>query len=424
MKSCRVDVIVVGGGPAGCAAATAAAEAGKDVLLLEGRSFPRDKPCGDGVAPRAVAALQALGVEDRIRGLGYLPVADYRLVSSWGEAVRAGLPSFGKGAGYAYVVPRRELDALLVERAREAGARVEEGVWVTGREEGTDSLIVQGYAAGGEAVTVRASVAVGADGSRGSFSRRVMGKGPLVPDAVGIRAYAEGVEELDGALNFFLDRHLLPGYGWIFPPGGEGRPANVGVGMDRASLRKSSRKGTGGLKLLLQWFLGPDSAAGSYTRNLRLVSTPVPFPLQFDFRAGRRRTGRVLFCGDAANLINPLSGEGIAYALESGRMAGTAAAGAVEEGEEELRRYEDAVANNQGNEFRYSGLLKQLLVRSWGNGAAIRLLRRDDGLARGGMGILANTVPLGWLTRPVVWGRVFAPHRLHDILHKTHPAAG
>jgi len=423
MRSCRVDVVVVGAGPAGCAAATAAAEAGREVLLLERMFVPRDKPCGDGVASRAVAALQTMGVEERIRRRGYHPVLDYRLVSSWGEIVRAGLPSFGKGAGYAYVVPRLELDALLVERVREAGARVEEGVRATGVVEEGDSLIVQGYAAGNEAVSVRASVAIGADGSRGSFSRKVMRNGPLVPSAVGIRAYAEGVEGLDGALSFFLDRRLLPGYGWIFPSGSEGRPANVGVGLDRASLRRISRKGAGGLRSLLQWFLGPESSAGRCTRNIRLVSTPTPFPLQLDFRSGLRRSKRVLFCGDAANLINPLSGEGIAYALESGRMAGLAAARAVEGGEEELRRYEEAVAEDQGHEFRYSGLLKQLLVHSWGNGAVIRLLGRDEGLARGGMGILANTVPVGWLVRPLVWSRVFAPHRLYDILRKTHPAA-
>src|SRR5680860_1608505 len=84
MRSCRVDVVVVGAGPAGCAAATAAAEAGREVLLLERMFVPRDKPCGDGVASRAVAALQTMGVEERIRRRGYHPVLDYRLVSSWG----------------------------------------------------------------------------------------------------------------------------------------------------------------------------------------------------------------------------------------------------------------------------------------------------------------------------------------------------
>src|SRR5680860_897760 len=73
MRSCKVDVVVVGAGPAGCAAATAAAEAGREVLLLERMFVPRDKPCGDGVASRAVAALQTMGVEERIRRRGYHP---------------------------------------------------------------------------------------------------------------------------------------------------------------------------------------------------------------------------------------------------------------------------------------------------------------------------------------------------------------
>lgn len=91
------------------------------LLRSVGPTFPRDKVCGDGVGPRGVSMLRRMGVERRLRDLSYQPIQHYRIVSTWGDAVRAGVPLFGKGAGYAHVVPRRDLDMLLVEAARRAG---------------------------------------------------------------------------------------------------------------------------------------------------------------------------------------------------------------------------------------------------------------------------------------------------------------
>ena len=417
----RADVVIVGAGPAGCAAATFLAREGVDVLVVDRATFPRDKVCGDGVAPRSVSMLRRMGVERRLRDLSYQPVHHYRIVSTWGDAVRAGVPAFGKGAGYSHVVPRRDLDMLLVDAAREAGACIWEGVRALRGTEAGGMPAVEARGPDGESFLLRGRVVVGADGSRGSFSRTVIPSPRSEPYAVGMRAYVEGVEGLDGALNFFLDRDLLPGCGWVFPSGRDGGPANVGVGLPTRALRRRPEH----LRDIFDRFLGPTSLAGPHLRGARLVTSPAPFPLRSGLLRGTRREGNVLLAGDAAGLIDPLSGEGIANALESGHMAALAIARALRSGRlSELARYDAAVWKELSFEFLGAYLLRQILARPWGNGLMVRLLQRDAGLARGGIGLLSNTVPATWLLRPMIWRRVLTPRRLTGVVSAREPAWG
>ncbi len=421
MSGRSVDVVVVGAGPAGCSAAIHAARAGHEVVILERARFPRDKVCGDGLTPRAVAALRDLGVESDLRSAGYRPSYEYRVVSSWGEPVRASVPAFGKGAGYAYVVPRRVLDDLLVNHARAAGAEVHFGARAVACATGVGGLpLVRAEdVATGDEILLQARVVIAADGSRGSFSRRVIPPRHLRPAAVAIRAYMEGVESPDRALGFFLDRHLLPGYGWVFPGGADGAPANVGLAVLTSSLRRRPE----GLRGLFAWFLSSSSSAWPLLHAARTVSSPSAFPMLLDFPRGKRRVGSVLLAGDAANLIDPLSGEGITYALESGRAAAAAVTAALRSGRSAtLGRYERGVWAGLGAEFLGAYVLRRFLAQPWGNGAVIRLLRRDEGLARGGIGLLSNSIPVTWLVRPAVLGRVLSARRLADVARGTRPA--
>jgi geranylgeranyl reductase family protein len=421
MKTTAADVVIVGAGPAGAAAAAFLAREGVDVVALDRATFPRDKICGDGLTPRAVEMLRRLGVERRLQEMGYRPQRQYRIVSAWGDAVRAGMPSFGKGAGYAYVVPRRDVDLCIVEAARASGAQVLESVQAL-RLEGSDTAPeVVARCADGELQRFRGRVLISADGSRGSFSRTFVPSEHLRPNAVAMRAYMHGVEGLQGALNFFLDRHLLPGYGWIFPPGRPGAPANVGVGVELSSWRGRDEK----IRDLFDWFLGPGSQAWPHLHKAEFASAPRPFPLLLDFPRGRRRDGSRLLVGDAANLIDPLSGEGIAYALESGHLAAMAVSRALRSGRvTDLARYDVALWRTLAVEFFGAYLLRQLLVRPWGNGVAIRLLQRDAGLARGGIGVLSNSVPSTWFVRPTVLRRILSPARAARTVMAAHPAKG
>jgi flavin-dependent dehydrogenase len=133
----------------------------------------------------------------------------------------------------------------------------------------------------------------------------------------------------------------------------------------------------------------------------------------------------VLLAGDAASLIDPLSGEGVAYALESGHLAALAIARALRSGRlSELARYEATVWKELSFEFLGAYLLRQILARPWGNGLMVRLLQRDAGLARGGLGLLSNTVPATWLLRPMIWRRVLTPRRLVGVVSGRDPARG
>jgi len=155
------------------------------------------------------------------------------------------------------------------------------------------------------------------------------------------------------------------------------------------------------------------------------VQAPATFPLLLDFPRGRRRKGRTLFVGDSANLIDPISGEGMAYALESAEAAAQAVSRALRTGRmADLARYDAAVWRGLSVEFLGAYLLRQVLTREWGNGAVVRLLQRDQRLARGGMGILCNSIPATWLLKPAVWRRALAPDRLAATVRATYPARG
>ncbi len=288
------DLIVVGAGPAGAAAALRARQldpAGS-VLLLDKAAFPRDKPCGDGIAPHAVAELAGLGAADVLHG--YPPIPHLRIQAGGRELTcTPSRPS--------WVVPRRVLDARLVDAAVAAGALLRRGRVATLQDRGSH-VVVDGRLA--------ARAVIGADGAN-SAVRRCLGLPANRPGhlAIALRGYAP-------APGGPLEQHIgwvpegWPAYVWWFATGTG--LANVGYGLlrsrfdgDRAELHRR-------LRALL-----PGSTADPATLRAHHLplSTSRPEPGQ----------GRVLLAGDAASLVNPLSGEGIYYALASGRLAAEAA---------------------------------------------------------------------------------------------------
>ncbi|MFI7491342.1 geranylgeranyl reductase family protein [Micromonospora echinaurantiaca] len=338
------DVVVVGAGPAGSAAALAARRGGARVLLLDRADFPRDKACGDGVAAHALDVLADLGVPDAVAG--YPPLPALRLVGPGGGAVARALPR------PAYTVPRAVFDARLVSAAVAAGARLRRHA-VRRVEVRTDRVVLDGE--------VAARAVVGADGA-GSVVRRALGH-PVNPDrhlALAIRGYAPALPGPPEQL-IVTSAPRWPAYAWSFPIG-DGR-ANVGYGevlrgepLTRAHL----------LDRLGALLPGTDPATVSDLRAHHLpLSTHRPPP-------GR---GRVVLAGDALSLINPFTGEGIFYALLSGALAGAAAAGAPEQA---ARRYAAALRRRLGTHLRHSSVAAWLARRRRVVDAAVRAARRDD----------------------------------------------
>ncbi|MGR6317225.1 geranylgeranyl reductase family protein [Micromonospora soli] len=343
------DVIVVGGGPAGAAAALAARRAGAArVLLVDRYDFPRDKACGDGIAAHALDVLAELGVTGAVDG--YAPVPALRLVGPGGGTVARTLPRA------AYTVPRQVFDARLVAAATAAGAELRRHT-VRRVELRDDRVVLDGELA--------ARAVVGADGA-GSMLRRALGH-PVNPDrhlALAIRGYAPARPGPPEQM-IVTSTARWPAYAWSFPIG-DGR-ANVGYGE---VLRDQPLTRAHLLDRLAALLPGTDPAAVTDLRAHHLpFSTHRPAP-------GR---GRVVLAGDALSLINPLTGEGIFYALRSGALAGAAAAGTPAHA---ARRYADALRRRLGTHLRHSSVAVWLARRRGVVDAAVRAARRDDRVYR------------------------------------------
>ncbi|MGK5169783.1 NAD(P)/FAD-dependent oxidoreductase [Geodermatophilus sp. CPCC 205761] len=296
----RWDVVVVGGGPAGSAAALAALRTGATVLVVDRAEFPRDKVCGDGVAPEALDVLAALAVDPAELTAGYPAVPRLSLRSPGGATVQRAT------ARPSHVVPREVLDGRLLAAALARGARFRRHA-VRELRPDADGVTVDG--------ALRAGVVVGADGAE-SVVRRALGLPTNRTDrlAVAIRGYAPELPGQAGTQVLVTTEQRWPAYAWSFPLG-DGR-ANVGYGelvsggATRAALVE-------GLHRLL-----PGVAPGRLRAHRLPLSTGRP----------RQPDGRVLLAGDAASLVNPLTGEGIFYAVVSGALAGAAAAAGPDAG--------------------------------------------------------------------------------------------
>jgi geranylgeranyl reductase family protein len=382
-----VDVLVVGAGPAGAAAGLAARRRGLDVLVVDKATFPRDKTCGDGLTTAALRFLEQLGVD--IRALpGYMPVRETVLVSPSGRQVSLPLPPDGD---HAAVVPRVELDAAIVAKAREAGVEVRDGTPVTGIDVASDGVSV----ALGTDGTVRAGVVVAADGHY-SFVRRSVR--PAAPPELGtwhaFRQYFQGVD--DRRLWVLFEPDLLPGYAWVFPL--PGRRANVGFGVLR-------HPGMSGKELNARWrevlarpivrkVLGPDAEAEATHR-----AWPIPASFEYDALAD----GRVLYVGDAANVVDPLTGEGIAQAIETAVLAIDAIAAGDPAGSG--RRYKEGVRRSLGRDLRFAAALQRVLRSRRGARGAVRAAGLTPWTRRNFARWMFEVYPRALLLTPDRWHR-------------------
>ncbi len=327
------DVIVVGAGPGGSSAAYHLASTGLDVLLVEKTAFPREKVCGDGLTPRAVRSLVEMGI-DTSPAAGWARNKGLRIV---GGGVRMELPwpDLASWPGYGLVRPRLDFDDLLVRHAVKAGARLQEGTAVTGPliDERTGRVVGVLARTGPdrEPVTYRAPLIIAADGNSARIALALgIRRREDRPLGVAVRRYYRSPLTNDDHLESHLElwegrpreSRLLPGYGWIFGVG-DGT-SNVGLGLlnttdafQHTNYADLLRRWLGALPP--EWGFTEDNAIGP----VRGSALPMGFNRTPHYRDG------VLLVGDAGGMVNPFNGEGIAYALESGRYAAEVAVQAL-----------------------------------------------------------------------------------------------
>jgi len=311
-RATEADVVVVGAGPAGSSAAAWAARAGNDVLVIDSAGFPRDKACGDGLTPRAVAELERLGLGGWLDG--HIRHRGLRL-SGFGTEVQIDWPgqSFPSTSS---AVTRVELDDRIRRCAEDSGARMLLGTKAVAVRHDSSQRVVAVALADGTEVGCRKLIV--ADGARSPLGR-TLGRQWHQETVYGVaaRGYLASPRADEPWMSADLelrspDGAVLPGYGWIFPLGnGE---VNIGVG----ALSTSKRPAELGLRPLIDSYADLRREEWGFTGSPRAVASALlPMGGAVSGVAGPNW----MLIGDAAACVNPLNGEGIDYGLETGRLA-------------------------------------------------------------------------------------------------------
>lgn len=321
----HADVVVVGAGPGGAAAAAHLAARGRDVVLLEKDRFPRDKVCGDGLTPRVIKELLDLGLVDEAHGRvpGWATQRGLRIHGGT-TVMELPWPELDDWPNWGATATRKVFDEAIARLAERRGARLVEGVTVTGPvwRDASERRVagVSWRDADGVTGEVRAPVVIAADGAGGAMAKHLgLRRRTDRPMAVAARTYYRSPKADDPWISSYLDLRdgagdLLSGYGWVFPL--DDGTINVGLGLLSTS---KDFQAVGYRKLLRSWADGIAQEWGTTeaTRTEPIRSGPIPMGFN---RTPLHQRG-VLLVGDSGGMVNPFNGEGISYAMEAAALA-------------------------------------------------------------------------------------------------------
>jgi geranylgeranyl reductase family protein len=349
----KVEVVVIGAGPAGSATAWHLARAGVPTLLVDKSDFPRDKVCGDCLSPRAQQVLGRMGLLDRVAAHAH-QAPGIRFQAPGGARAEARIFGNGRLPDRTLVIPRQHLDHLLLQHAVAAGAHFRVAHIRALPAFGSKGEILL------QQIGIRARMLVIATGAAiGLFKQTPLAPiGPVHSTAA--RCYVNGIADLDPELEFLFDHLPLPGYAWLFPTG----PNSANVGFWYSGRKRLSAAAQ------LPRLLG---AHPWLSQRLAQAHDPGPmlgFPIRTDFLRAPKIGPGLLCVGEAAGLVNPFTGEGIDYALESAELAAAVIFTALSGGggmipQAALRAYPRALNQQFRNLFVLMELMQRHVFNAW-----------------------------------------------------------
>ena len=308
------DVLITGGGPAGSGLAYHLAKHGVKVIVAEAQIFPRDKICGDGVSPIALAELDAMGISKWKQFSKANEISKVGLFIK-NDSVFIDLSKPDKLPYHARIIPRIELDNWIYNTAKKAGAIYLENTRLinyTISDEAAFATLKQLK----QTIKIKAKIIVGADGSSSTVARLMHGaKNSDEFQLLGLRAYYENINGPTDRVDIYFTGESFPGIYWLFPKGENG--ANIGMAMVSATLPYKASQ----VRNMLASHISNNNFIKQRIGDGKIEGNIDGWMLKFFNAKSRIHGNRILLVGDAAGLVNPLSGDGIQYALLSARWA-------------------------------------------------------------------------------------------------------
>jgi geranylgeranyl reductase family protein len=382
------DVIVIGAGPAGATAAHRLASSGARVTLIEKEHFPRDKTCGDGMASEGLKILERTGLGVWAR---QFPTFDLlRLSSPDGKLLD--IPVLApSGVCFGRTIPRRLLDAELAKAALNAGVVLVEDTTVQDVD-----IQMKCARVSTDSGAFESQLVILADGSHAPVTRR-LGLSTSLPEMIAIRQYLTGDSGPANRLEIHFQQSILPGYNWLFPL----QDGRVNAGSFTFTSRTRSKKIN--LQEELARFKADEGITESRLAHTETDGLPRAHPLRTNFGATRTHTERILVVGDAAEVVSPFSGEGLAPSMRSAELAAEHALLALTNGrfsKEFLSLYTLQLEHEFQQDCRDARILRAALSAPWILNRAFRNMRGDETLALTIGAIVIGLYPPGIALRP------------------------
>ncbi len=390
--------MIVGGGPSGSACAYWLAKSGWDVAVIERKTFPREKTCGDGLTPRSVRQLADMGLEPQVAAKGhrYDGLRSY----GFGQSLEMRWPEHPHFPSYGYCVTRFDLDALVAENAASLGATVLTGTEVLDVLEprssmrdgalGSCSGVIVKQKATGATSEIRGRIVVVADGANSRIGRALgTSRRRDWPMGMALRGYYTSDLHDDDFIESHLDirdpeGNVIPGYGWIFPLG-DGR-INVGVGLLSTDRRWKGINTSTLMETFVDfapehWGISPETSCGPATGGR----------LPMGLSVGPRTGANVIVIGDASGSINPFNGEGIAYGYETGRLAAASVAESLlGGGTDALDEYNERLLKGYGPYYDVARAFVRLISEPKLMALCVGVGMRSETLMSELLGMMAN----------------------------------